>query len=96
MDIILPGEVIELKSPETKISDEYFNRLSNPIHAVAKKAGIVQAKVTKDNITKVSLISPNEKYIPKKDDRVIGIITKRQGESYNLNIGADREASLGN
>jgi len=30
--------------------------------------------------------------LPKKDDRVIGIITKKQGESYTIDIGADKEA----
>jgi len=97
MNIILPGEVIELKSDNVKISEEYFSQIPNkPLLAVAKKSGIVLAKLTKNtNITKVSLQSPNEKYIPKKDDRVIGIITKRQGEAYNLNIGADKESVLG-
>jgi exosome complex RNA-binding protein Rrp4 len=92
MSLILPGEIIELKDGDVKVTEDFRKLPEQPLWGISSRAGVVQAKV-RNEVTKIHLTSVGDsKYFPKKDDRVLGIISKRQGESYSVNIDADKEA----
>lgn len=93
MDIIIPGELIELRSEQSKISQDFL-KIQDTLYAVSRKAGIIYCK-KRDDVTNIGLTTCSEKYYAKKDDRVIGVITKKGGENYVVDIGAEKEAILG-
>lgn len=89
MSLTLPGEIININTNDNKVViGPGLKKDKNEI--VAIKAGLLK---TKDN-SLYWIESKQKRYVPSRNDHVIGIVVMKTGEAFKVDIGSSEYASL--
>eukprot|EP00128_Syssomonas_multiformis_P004373 Colp12_sorted_trinity150504_noHs@22458 len=87
--VVVPGDVVLSVQPtESVVIGPGLTQLNNEI--VATKGGILR----RAQPSKIWIDSSQKRYVPVKEDSVIGVITDKMGETYRVDIGAAQPATL--
>ena len=94
--VVLPGDIVAQKIQNNQDEDKKLKLKLGPglkkekDNIVAYKCGVLREKEN----TMFWIDSDQKRYIPVKNDKVIGVVTNKGGESYQIDIGSSMAASL--
>jgi exosome complex component RRP40 len=92
-DIVLPGEVAKDSTLE-KASNKNKVLLGPGLKRDADNIYICRAGVFKKKYHKLWVDGLQKHYIPARDETVVGVVTKKTGDYFRVDIGASEQATI--
>ncbi|CAB3982549.1 exosome complex component rrp40 [Paramuricea clavata] len=95
-EVVLPGDIVAEKVKTKQIVVKKIKLKLGPglrmdkDNIIAYKCGVLREK----DSTMFWIDNDQKRYIPVKNDKVVGIVTNRGGESYQVDIGSSMASAL--